>query len=108
MTNVNWWFFESFDMLIITPLLQVAHLIVSREDPVELLVGGAPLRVSDVVAGPGDAPVPLFNVAAGAGGSPRYQGTVSGWNEGWITKTFAIHGVLSASSLGILWVSAGF
>ena len=65
-------------MLIFTSLLQVPHLVVGRQDPVELLVAGAPIRVSDVVADAGDAPVPLLYVTAGAGGSPGYQDTVTG------------------------------
>ena len=43
--------------------LVLVYLIVRGQDPVELLVAGAPLGVPDVVADPGDAPVPLGRVA---------------------------------------------
>ena len=64
-------------ILIITPSLQVPHLVVRGQDPVELLVGCAPLRVSDVVAGAGYAAVPLLCVTAGTRWRPGHQDAVT-------------------------------
>ena len=98
MTNQSW-MLTILWIIWLACLLQVSHLIVRGQDPVELLVGGAPLRVSDVVAGAGDAPVPLLGVTAGTGGRPGHQHTVIGWNavrgknDEWLT--FAIQCLFS-------------
>ena len=70
--NLRYWppkskflFFGTPCSLIISLNSSLYHLVVGRQDPVELLVAGAPLRVSDVVADAGDASVPLLRVTAG-------------------------------------------